>query len=310
MEFTVAYIFQIIFACFMTLITLYLIILYIKGKSFHTYSCYNIIFMSIVILLECILQFVPSGFGDDGQYEGFEFIIGFLRNFFAKLIMLILSLQVIVLYIGIIHTDYYYTHEKSIFIIGTIVSLIASGVLGGIYASIRWVKNKDGIYIYDEKDENDDNDENQDIKVRKKAKQIIEIVFSSILLIANVFCLIVVISHISKKSQQAKAGLIEDLGYKKQLIKFLFIFFVNIIAIVVSAVIMNFNILREYNELLYLIVCFIIDLCFSINRTIYKETLYIFCKKDVDEDERLKILKKNSTFGYDINSDINEDDDE
>ena len=120
--------------------------------------------MSIVILLECILQFVPSGFGDDGQYEGFEFIIGFLRNFFAKLIMLILSLQVIVLYIGIIHTDYYYTHEKSIFIIGTIVSLIASGVLGGIYASIRWVKNKDGIYIYDEKDENDDNDENQDIK--------------------------------------------------------------------------------------------------------------------------------------------------
>ena len=302
----IAYIFQIIFACFMGLITFYLVILYIKGKAFHTYSCYNIIFMSIVILLECILQLIPSGFGKDGEYEGWEFVIGFLRNFFAKLIISILSMQVIILYIGIIHTDYYYLHEKSIFIIGFIVCLIISGVLGGIYASIRWVKNKDGIYIYDE---NDENDESEDIIVRKKTKQIIEIIFSIILFIANVFCFIVVLTHISKKSKQAKAGLIEDLGYKNQLIRFLFIFFINIIAIVISAVIMNYNFIREYNELLYIIVCFIIDLCYSINKTIYKETLYIFCKKDL-YGEDLNLLKKNSTFEYDINTNKDDSDDD
>ena len=47
--------------------------------------------------------------------------------------------------------------------------------------------------------------------------------------------------HISKKNKEAKAGIIEDLGYERQLIRFLFIFFINIIAIAVSGIIMNFK---------------------------------------------------------------------
>ena len=115
-------------------------------------------------------------------------------------------------------------------------------------------------------------------------------------------------THISKKNKQAKAGIIEDLGYDKQLIRFLFIFFINIIAIVVSGVIMNFQLIKDYDEIIYLVVCFVIDLCFSINKTVYMETLKIFCKKvQVDEEGKKYELKKKSTFDEEDGGDDEED---
>ena len=43
----------------------------------------------------------------------------------------------------------------------------------------------------------------------------------------NNFCLAVVLSHLSKKEKDAKAGKIEDLGYKKQLLRFVLMFILN-----------------------------------------------------------------------------------
>ena len=82
---------QIIVAILMALITLYLTILYIKSEAFHTYSCYNIILMSIVILLDSLLQLIPKGFGSDGEYEGWEYVKDLVTIFFDKMILSILS---------------------------------------------------------------------------------------------------------------------------------------------------------------------------------------------------------------------------
>ena len=300
---------NIIIACFMALITFYLIILYLKSEAFKTYSCYNIIFMSIVILLDCILQIIPRKFGNDGEYEGWEYILNLALIFFDKLILSILSMQVIVLYLGIIHTELYFKSEKRIFIIGVIISLIVSGSLAAVYSSIRWVTNADGVYIYDEEEENDNKDETGESKERTLTRKVLDIIFSGILFVANVFCLIVVMSHISKKNKEAKAGIIEDLGYNRQLIRFLFIFFINIIAIVVSGIIINFKLLKKYDEIIYLIVCFVIDLCYSINKTVYVETMKLFCRNvEVNEEGKQVPLKKVSTFGdEDEGGDDNED---
>ena len=92
-EWTTDLVLQIIFAFFMALITLYLTILYIKSEAFHTYSCYNIILMSIVLLLDCILKMIPS----DSGTEGFEFVLAIIKNFFDKMILAVLSMQVLVL---------------------------------------------------------------------------------------------------------------------------------------------------------------------------------------------------------------------
>lgn len=296
---------QIIVAILMALITLFLTILYIKSEAFHTYSCYNIILMSIVILLDSLLQLVPKGFGNDGEYEGWEYVKDLVTIFFDKMILSVLAMQVIVLYMGIIHSKYYFEHEKVIFIVGTIVSAIISGILAAIYSSIRWVEI-DGIYIYDEDEENDTAD--QEASKRTLSRKVIEAIFCGVLFLANVFCLIVVMAHISKKNKEAKAGIIEDLGYERQLIRFLFIFFINIIAIAVSGIIMNFKLLKETDEIIYLVVCFAIDLCYSVNKTVYVETVKLFCKKSQFNEEGEQVqLKKMSTFGEETDGNDDED---
>lgn len=308
---------SIIIACLMALIIFYLIILYIKSDAFKSYSCYNIILMSSVIFLDCILRVVPNKLNSNKTYEGWEFIISILRNFLDKMILSVLSLQVVIVYAGIIHTEFYYSHEKSIFIVGDIACAIVSGVLGFIYSSIRWVKKDEKseklIFV-----ENDDYDNNQgEIRKRNLSKKIIEIIFCGIIFVLNVFLLVVVISHISKKRKDAKAGLIQDLGYGKQLLRFSFIFSINVIAIIFSGVIINFNTdigLKEYNEicqLIYLVFCFIIDLCFMVNNTVYQETLKLFCRKKFlkeNETDVVNELQSMSTFGQNDQDDDYEDD--
>ena len=115
---------------------------------------------------------------------------------------------------------------------------------------------------------------------------IIELVFCFVLLVINVFCLTIVLSFICRKNKEAKEGLIEDLGYKSQLIRFIF----NIIVIVVSCTFLVFDVFDEVtNQSIYLGACLLIDFCFSINETVYKETLRLFkCKKIYEKEEELK----------------------
>jgi amino acid permease len=103
--------------------------------------------------------------------------------------------------------------------------------------------------------------------------------FCGVIFVINVFCIAVVISYISKKNKEAQEGKIEDLGYKKQLIRFVFIFLLNIIAIVISCTFLIFDVFDNVtNQSIYLGACLIIDICYSINKTVYNETLKIFCK--------------------------------
>ena len=307
---------QIVIACLMALIIFYLIILYIKRKEFKAYSCYNIILMSIVLFLDCLLKIFPEKIEINNiTYEGLEFFVSLIRTFFDKMILSVLALQVVIVYIGIIHTEYYYSHEKSIFIIGDVICIIASGALAFINCSIRWVKQEDGSHIFYEY-EDDVFSTGNEISKRITVKKILEAIFCGIIFFVNVFFLIVVISHISKKRKEARAGLIEDLGYGKQLLRFSFIFTVNTIAIIVAGVIINFisyfglDDYRKYSQIIYLIICFVIDLCFMVNKTVYQETVKLFCKEKYKEKDEDFTLKSSSTFDQIVTENNDNDDDD
>ena len=304
----IAYIINIIVAIFMAIITLYLIILYIKSESFHTYSCYYIIIMSAVILLDCLLQLFPSSFGGQGEYEGWEFLKDLVTIFFDKLILTISTMQIIVIYMAVIHSNYFISNERKVFIGGIVISLIISGGLAAIYSSIRWVTLPEGITIYDE-NESDDVKGEESYK-RTLARKVIEGIFCIILFITNVFCLGVVLGHISKKRKEQKEGNTEDvIDYEKQLARFLVILFINVIAILISGIVINLNLSYDYDEIIYLVVCFAMDLCYSINKTLYRETLKLFkIRKYSNENEEKMELKKISTFGEEFN-DNNDDED-
>ena len=63
----------------------------------------------------------------------------------------------------------------------------------------------------------------------------------------------------------------------------------------------NYEILGKYDEYIFLVVCFIIDLVYSINKTVYTETKKLFCTKEqYNERDGSFSLKKQSTFGDEL----------
>ena len=300
----VFFIVQIIISSLIAIITIYLISLFIKSEAFKAYSCFNIMLMSIILFLDCLILALTVTIGDKTG-QGGQFILTLLKTFFDKMILSVLSLQVIIVYAGIIHTDYYYSHEKYFVKIGNAVCAIISGALAAVYSSIRWVN---GRFDYNFDDDNDG-----EIKKRALASKIMEAIFCGINLIIIVFFLVVVIMHISKKRREAKAGLIQDLGYGKQLLRFSLIFSVNTIAIIFEGTVVNFSkefgisAYNKYCAIIFLVICFLIQLCFMINKTVYKETLKIFCKKKFKETEEEAKIKSISTFDIAPGDDDDED---
>lgn len=299
---------QYIFLSIMILVTFYLTFLYIKSKAFHTYSCYNIIIMSIVIFLATILNmFVRSDVGS----EGAQFICGFLKDFFNKIILTILTMQVVILYIGIMKTEVYYSKEKIIFLVGIFSCAGISILIGILFNSLKMHEGKYYEYLDNFTEiKNKNVGLSEEMERRWESIISIEMIFCGIIFVINVFCLAVVLSFISKKNKDAKAGLIEDLGYCKQLLKFVFMFILNIIAIVVSSIFLTFDVFDpKLNQTIYLGACLVIDLCYSINKTVYVETLKIFCKGKAEQVEQGAFeLKKKSTFDLEDNADDDEDD--
>ena len=302
----------IVISCLIALITIYLIALFIKSKAFKAYSCFNIMLMSIILFLDC-LSLVIYETCEEKKHPVGKFILYLICSFLEKMILSVLSLQVIIVYAGIIHTDFYFSHEKAFVKIGNTICAIVSGALAVVYSSIRWIR-RGGIMVFDE-NPNDDNKEG-DLKKRNLARKILETIFCGVNFIVNVFFLVVVILHISKKRREAKAGLIQDLGYEHQLLRFSLIFSVNIILIIYSGIISNFSQefglsklkgFENYNGIVFLIICFLIELCFMINKTIYQETLKIFCKKKYKETEEVDRIKSVSTFDIDPGDDDDDD---
>ena len=197
----------------MILIGIYLAFLFIKSKALHTYSCYNIAIMSCTILLDNIIKIIPTS----SLGESYKIAQAFFLVLFDKMIVTILSMQIIVVYIGIIKTEIYEKHQKMIFIIGTLSCLLISGILTP-------------IYVFG--DELDTNEMYSYCNTDWTPKIVIDTVLSGALLGINFFCSIVVMIHYVKKKKQAESGAIEDLGYKQKWIRFLVLFFINILMIV------------------------------------------------------------------------------
>ena len=269
----------------MILIGVYLFFLFIKSKDFHGYSTYNIFIMSLTILLDNIIRIIPI----KSLPTFFHYLEAFLLVFFDKLILSILSMQIIVIYIGIMWVETYSKNEKIIFIIGTIICIIISAILAIFCLAIPKEIFEAETYFYCSGD--------------WAGKKYIDVIFNAILLAINFFCIAVVLSYFSKKKQSAEAGIIEDLGYKRQFIRFMIIFFINIFFILEIFLIV-YNLLPGNIDFIYLCSCLVVDLCYSINSTVINETKKIFCKnrfapgKLTPED-----LIKKDTFGEAVNDD-------
>ena len=267
------FIVTIILNSFIIIISFYLAFLFIKSKTFHTVPCYNMIIFSLILFLDCILRLLPT----KSWAEAFQYIQAFLLSFFDKLILATLTMHSVIFYLGTVYTDTYYKNEKKIFIISFIISGIVSIVLTSIYLKEGVHQPDKRYYFY----------VNQD-----SFKFFADIVFDSVFFVPTFFCCLILLMYIYRKKREAQSGLIEDIDYSRRFIRVTLLFLLNMATFTESYLII-FGVLQgEFVDLIYLMTCLIIDLYNSINRTVIKETLKIFCKDTYEEKlEKVDSLK-------------------
>lgn len=247
------------------IISFYLSILYIKSKTLHIYPCYNFLILSFIIFLDNIFRIIPLDNND-----AFKYIQAVLITSLDKLILSIVVFETVIIYLGVVKTKFYYNNEKIIFYTGLISNLIISFALGGIFVYISEHLEKYGIYYYCQ---------------GNNTKKIIDLIYNSIYLFINTFCIIILLLYMSTKKEEAEEGIIEDLDYGRHYMKILLMFIFNSLAFIESYLIIydKLPVPDKYIDLVYLITCLIIDLFYTLNKIIYKETLKIFCRNIYDK---------------------------
>lgn len=138
-----------------------------------------------------------------------------LLVFFDKLILLEITMQAIICYLGLVKNKFDNKKEqKKIFFITLSLSISISLILTVILIIDQNIKNYGNYFYCDEQN------------IRKK---IIDIIFDSILLLVNLFCFIFIIATLTENNNDAKKnGANKELGYLYFIVKMYFTFFINI----------------------------------------------------------------------------------
>ena len=263
------------------LIVLYVIFIYIKSKEFHSYSCAYIIILNISILIDSIFRIIPVG-DDEKKYKWLQFIQAFILASLDKYILLDLTLQVFIIYLGIMKTDFYYKHKKAIFYITFFTSMGLSFLMGGLFLLLGVTDY--GLYWYTK-----DN----------SIKKIFDNIFNSVFLTLNTFFCIIVIINICIRKEEIEKGMLNENDYEHDLNRMIIIFITNTLIYVESFIIIHdvINIKGVYIDLIYLVSCLILTLIYSINKFVINETKKIFCKKVLLKSKpKINTFAQTSTF--------------
>ena len=242
----------IILNLFIILITLYLFLLYAIKKTFHTYPCYNLILLSLTVLLDNCIRLIPT------KSDVFRYIQAFILIFFDKLILAILTIYTAIIYLGYIKQNIYKNYMKKIIWSTWSISILINLAISILYISYGKVDYK--MYSYCE-----DNN----------IKKYIDTIYNSVLVCINLYCIINTLIFLFKYKKQEDMGYIENTGHGYFFYKTLIMLFANLLIFVESYLIIYKLFIFEI-DLIYLSTCFAIDLFYTINKTTYEETIKLF----------------------------------
>ena len=244
------------------LISIYVLFLYIKSEQFHSYSCAYIVILSISILVDNILRVIPIGRQD--HINALSYIQAFILTSLDKYILLALTMQVFIIYLGIMKTNFYYAHKKAIFYISFFSGLGLSFLIGGLFLMNGLTCY--GLYNYVDDLGN---------------KGTFDTIFNSVFLGLNTFFCIIIILNICIRKEEIEKEMLNENDYEHDLNRMIIIFITNTLFYIESFLIIydKLPVPDNYIDLVYIITCLIINLIYTINKVVIKETKKIFCKK-------------------------------
>lgn len=267
------------------IITFYLIFLMIKSKNLRVYPCYNILYLSIILFIDNILRLFPT----KDMPKSIQYCQAFLLVCLDKLLLTTLCAQTIIIYFGVCKTKVYFSHERLIYFSTVFINVIIGSAMSIVFLKLNGITNYrgDSIYYYCGSDDR---------------KELIDTIFNSIFLFINSVFTIILLAYISGKKKEVSLGLIDDLDYGHHHTKIVFMFIINSLLFVESFLIIN-DIISSYVDVIYLITCIVIDIYYTMNKIIIKETMRIFCRKWYDK--KYPLLKDNDSITDDDDDDDN-----
>ena len=246
------------------LITTYLIFLYIKSNTFRIFPCYNILIISFIVFYDNIIRLLPLKVIKAIKiFAVFKYTQAFLLTFMDKLLLTTISCQVVITYLGVCHTRFYFDSEKKIFISTLLIGVIISLIISMFYIIFPSELANYGDYFYC-----------ADFGTLKK---IFDIVFNGFFLLITLALTLLLLGYIGTKKKEVSLGLIEDLDYGHHFTKILIMFIVNSLLFVESFLIIFDAFPLDNVDLFYLGLCLVILLYYTINRKVIEETMKIFC---------------------------------
>ena len=263
------------------LISIYVLFLYIKSEQFHSYSCAYIVILSISILVDNILRVIPIGHQE--HINALSYIQAFILTSLDKYILLALTMQVFIIYLGIMKTNFYYAHKKAIFYISFFSGLGLSFLIGGLFLM-------NGLTCYGLYNYVDD----------KGNKGTFDTIFNSVFLGLNTFFCIIIILNICIRKEEIEKEMLNENEYEHDLYRIIIIFIANSFIYIESFLIIydKLPVPDNYIDLVYIITCLIINLIYTINKVVIKETKKIFCKKLFAEERiQSKTFVQTDTYG-------------
>ena len=287
----------IIISSFTAIICAFILFVIFKSKSFQTYSFYYVIIFNVVFILDNFLRIFPFDDGKDYSFTPKEIIQAINLVFLNKFEICVITMQNLTLYLGVTKADKYLTYQRLIFFISLFLSIFISFIVTILILYLSESFKPFSVYCY--------------INLTDETI-IIDSIFHGIFYLATLFFLFNLLFYLGKKRREVKLGNIEDMDYGRHQCKYTIL---HILIVAFFAVSFLSNVLEDLNsdqkkifDFLFLIIGFIIDLAYCVNRVLVKETLKIFCKDSYKS--KYEALQKLKLLGKDENYEDNDEDED
>jgi hypothetical protein len=278
----------IIISLIIAIFTILIIIIYCKGESFKSYPCYFNIFFCIAITLDNFLRLFQLSPGrEDGEGSALCWMQAILLSFFDKIILNSITIYSIIHFLGIHMQIFYEKYLKAIYILLVIINICLSSLLTLIFALQGLSLTSEVCYIH----------------TKNPTKKIIDTIYTCILLFIDLICISLIIYGVCKlsrnyrESQEAR----KISATRKYICRFIFDLIINIITFGYILLLINKMVFfiddehKYYKDIIYICLCLMIELFFTLNSELSKELMRLltcnkverFKKKERPEEEAI-----------------------
>lgn len=257
----------IIISIAISLFTILIIFIYCRGESFKSYPCYFNIFFCVVITLDNLLRLIQNN-----QLVVWCWIQALSLSFFDKLILNSITIYSIIHFFGIYKQDFYNENLRGIFITLILINIFISIILTLIFAfSDDLSSNSEVCYV----------------GTHNTLKIVLDTIYTIILLLIDITCIILIIygvCRLSKNYSKAKDSEKKSLS-RKYVFRFIIDLIINIITFGYILLLINkklsiFDNHKYIKDIIYVVLCLIIELFFTINSELFREIMrFLTCNK-------------------------------